>query len=99
MSRRFTLVTVALAVVVAFLVGAIIAGGFRQPAVSADAKNPVISAVGNRGTAMPPVVNFADVVERVNPAVVNISATGPNTSGATRRRLDRQERDAPRRGA
>ena len=105
MSRRFTLVTVALAAVVAFLVGAIIAGGFRQPAVSADAKNAVISAAGNRGTAMPPLVNFADVVERVNPAVVNISATGPTASGTTRRRrpgvdgFDRQERDTPRRGA
>ncbi len=35
MSRRFTLVTVALVAVVAFLVGAIVAGGLGQPLVTA----------------------------------------------------------------
>ena len=86
MSRRFTLVTLALTAVVAFLVGAIVAGGFMRPSVGAQsATRPArISAPGPSlsapRTALPPLVNFADVVERINPAVVNIDAT---SSGAT----------------
>ncbi len=81
MSRRFTLVTVTLTAVVAFLVGAIIAGGFARSAVSAGA--PAKAAVGratparigSSAPAMASLVNFADVVERLNPAVVNIDTT------------------------
>jgi serine protease Do len=77
MSRRFTLVTIVLVAVVAFLVGAIVAGGFGQSPLAAGA--PDTDASGE--AAVPPrpsltsLVNFADVVERVNPAVVSIDAT------------------------
>jgi hypothetical protein len=73
-SRRFTYVSVTLAAAVAFLVGTIFAGGVTRSLVSAlpgdPADNvarraPVRQAVGG------PLVNFADVVARVNPAVVN----------------------------
>ena len=90
MSRRFTIVSVALTAVVAFLVGAIFAGGLDHASVVAGAPprpEPIIRAA----SAPPPVgpagtlpVNFADVVERVNATVVNIDATARGTE--TRRR-------------
>src|SRR4051812_21237692 len=118
MSRRFTFVTVALTAVVAFLVGAIVAGGVVRSAVSAGA--PVKAAPAVRlasrtaaSAAAASLVNFADVVERLNPGVVNIDTT---TRGSDRRRRGRmpapadpfdtpfdfgapRDRDAPRRGA
>ncbi|HKB10338.1 MAG TPA: Do family serine endopeptidase [Vicinamibacterales bacterium] len=117
MSRRFTLVTLALTAVVAFLVGAIVAGGVVRSAVSAGAPVKAVPlARASRTTAAPavgPLVNFADVVERLNPAVVNIDTT---TRGSDKRRRNRaqspgdpfdapfdfgnpRDRDTPRRGA
>src|SRR5438477_10652032 len=76
MSRRVTLVTLALVAVVAFLVGAIVAGGVGRPAVSAGA-TPAAAARPVAARASNPIVgaslvSFAAVVERLNPAVVNI---------------------------
>ena len=87
MSRRFTIVTVTLTAVVAFLVGAIVAGGFARFEVSAGAparpSGSRVSAARNAAApAMATLVNFADVVERLNPAVVNIDTT---TRGSGRR--------------
>jgi serine protease Do len=119
MSRRFTLVTVALTAVIAFFVGAIIAGGVARSAVSAGGPAKVPSgrltpARTTNAPAMPSLVNFADVVERLNPAVVNIDTTARG-SGRRRRGNARpaepgdpfdgpdygspRDRDAPRRGA
>jgi len=113
MSRRFTVVTVALTAVVAFLVGAIFAGSVARSSVAAGpvATNPPrpVSRVDVPGA----LVNFADVVERINPAVVNIDATARGRDSRRRRGgipdvdppggpLDfspRMDRDAPRRGA
>jgi serine protease Do len=91
MSRRFTLVSVALTALVAFLVGAIVAGGVARSAISAGAPSKAPArhdAVRPAaGGLAPPALNFADVVERINPAVVNIDAT---TRGRdTRRRRGR----------
>jgi serine protease Do len=90
MSRRFTLVTVALAAVVAFLVGVIVAGGFRQPTIAARASARSGAAAPGRAAVALPVpgalVNFADVVERINPAVVNIDATTRGSASSDRRR-------------
>ena len=78
MSKRFTLLTVALSTMVAFLVGLIIAGAFTPaPIVSTapraiPARDPARAAVITGG---PMVVNFADVAERMNAAVVNIDST------------------------
>src|SRR5947208_14245930 len=78
MSKRFTLLTVALSAVVAFLVGLIIAGAFTPaPIVSTaprtlpPANDPARAAI----TGGPMVVNFADVAERMNAAVVTIDST------------------------
>ncbi len=90
MSRRFTLVTVALTAVVAFLVGAIVAGG--GSAVRRDGRNAASAPRGHprrvaaTPPSRPPLVNFADVVERINPAVVNIDATSQGTGDGRRRR-------------
>ena len=119
MSRRFTFVSLALTAVIAFLVGAIVAGGVSRSAVSAGAPNRPAPARATparnaSGPAMASLVNFADVVERLNPAVVNIDTT-TRTGGARRRRGTRppdppdqldgpfdfgtpRDRDAPRRG-
>ena len=90
MSRRFTLITVALTALVAFLVGAIVAGGVARSTISAGA--PAKSAGARLASsraggvpAMASLVNFADVVERINPAVVNIDATTRGRESRRRR--------------
>jgi serine protease Do len=100
MSRRFTLVTVTLTAVVAFLVGAIIAGGFARSAVSAGtpakaaAGRATPARIGSSAPAMASLVNFADVVERLNPAVVNIDTT-TRADGTRRRRSGARPADPP----
>jgi len=78
MSKRFTFVTVALSTVVAFLVGLIIAGEFTPAAVVATApRGPAPNGSAARAAGLsigPAVVNFADVAERINAAVVNIDS-------------------------
>ena len=120
MSRRFTVVTVTLTAVVAFLVGAIVAGGVARSAVSAGAP-PKISAGRAMAARLPgaapmaSLVNFADVVERLNPAVVNIDTTTRGNPARRRRGGIRppdpdqfdgpfdfgtpRDRESPRRGA
>ncbi len=78
MSRRFTVVTVALAASVAFLLGLIMAGGLTPTPVVSSAPHvePSPGYARRAGIAAPPpLVNFADVAERINAAVVNIDAT------------------------
>src|SRR4051812_47006521 len=114
MTRRVTFVTLALTAVVAFLVGAIVAGGFLRPVVVAEAplKRAAVAATDTRISAprssLSPLVNFADVVERVNPAVVNIDATTSGSREYQRRRrsglpdppelFENPRNNAPRRG-
>src|SRR3954449_12570276 len=99
MSRRFTFVSVALTAVIAFLVGAIVAGGVARSAVSAGAPGKPAAAGPTparsaSGPAMPSLVNFADVVERLNPAVVNIDTT-TRTSGRRPRLRGARPSDPP----
>jgi len=81
MSRRFTLVTVTLTAVVAFLVGAIVAGGSARSTITAGAPVAAPAPAGRYDVRGPvgrldtPPLSFADIVERINPAVVNIDAT------------------------
>ena len=76
-SRRFTYVSVALTAAVAFLVGTIFAGGVTRSLVSAGRGDRDGRRQAGARPALPaiPLVNFADVVARVNPAVVNVDAT------------------------
>ena len=94
--RRFTFVTLALTAVVAFLVGAIFAGGGTDS--SSVAAGPVIKSARPASkvagaAVMPPLGGFADVVERLNPAVVNIDAT--TTGRDPRSRRNRGEPESP----
>jgi serine protease Do len=76
--RRFTIVTVALSSAVAFLVGLILAGELTPtPVVSTDSSRSVAAARLRPTSAAPAstVVNFAEVTERINAAVVNIDAS------------------------
>src|SRR5215470_11525788 len=114
--RRFTFVSCALTAVVAFLVGAILAGGVDRGHVTAGAPAKIANQT-KRPAATPvvalPAINFADVVERINPAVVNIDATARGRDARRRRGRTstpdppdspfdfgpRSDRDGPRRGA
>src|SRR5687768_8322538 len=97
--RRFTVITVALASVVGLLVGLILAGQFTPaPVVSTaprgfptmrDAAPPVLPAGGGGA-------NFADVVERINAAVVNIDATSNRSAIRDSQRYFRRGADEPR---
>jgi len=97
MTRRFTVITVALTAAVAFLIGAIFAGGVARSAVSAGAPAArTAPARISHASATPPanpLVNFADVVERINPSVVNIDAT--MRARDVKRRRGRAGVDAP----
>jgi serine protease Do len=73
MSRRFAVVTVSLAVVSAFLVGLIVAGSHLP--TSARSREAVRTVAARAPAILPGAVNFADIAERLNPAVVNIDAT------------------------
>jgi serine protease Do len=116
MTRWFLVVTTALSATVAFLVGLIVAGSMVPERVLSAAPSvpPVTPTTVTTAAALPlpaGAVSFADVAERLNPAVVNIDAS-TRGEGRARRRLqlpespepfgtpqDRQPPDAPRRGA
>src|SRR5918996_6322923 len=80
--RRFTVITVALASTVAFLVGLILAGQFTP--------TPVVTSAPRLALPLPDVprpasiaagaASFADVAERINASVVNIDATSNRTA-------------------
>ena len=99
MTRPFVLVVVALTAMMAFLLG-VTTGNLRAPARPAlppsDLEPPpapesrVTDALPSPrlvpAAVVPGVVNFADVAESINPAVVNIEAT--SRTGNRRRRAD-----------
>jgi serine protease Do len=87
MSRRSTLVIVILTAVVSCMVGMIVAGGTTASSVVlGTARGPSARPVSHGGVAVAtPLVNFADVVQRINPAVVNIEATTRGRDARRRR--------------
>jgi serine protease Do len=95
MSRRFALVTVLLVAAGSFLVGLIVAGSLTPaPAVSRTTRPPSIPSGSARLASTSALVNFADVAERLNPAVVNIDAT----SRASAQSPDDTDQSVPRDG-
>jgi len=83
-------VTLALTASVAFSIGLIVAGSMTPtPAGSASHAAPsgpqIQPAFADARSAS--LVNFADVAERINPAVVNVDATMADTPAPTRRSL------------
>jgi len=123
MTRHLALVTAGLASVVGLLVGLVLAGQLTpsraisaerstpRPVVAAPTAPPVLSPAP-RVASVPP--SFADIAERVNPAVVTVSASARGDAPGTRRsdgaepndpllrgpdRGPDRERRGPRRGA
>ena len=108
MSKRFTFITLALSSSVAFLVGVILAGGVeRTPVVSSAPVHESEKHDRPRPASLPGAVNFADVAERINPAVVNIDSASKRASRAPSRPSPgdddpadgSRERELPRQGA
>jgi serine protease Do len=108
--RRFTVLTIALCSGVSFLLGSGLSG--RTPpgeagGVGAVREPPLQArAVSTRAAAplSPGAVNFADVAERINAAVVNIDAASRPGRGARRRGGDEpidepRELELPRQGS
>ncbi|HZJ31306.1 MAG TPA: trypsin-like peptidase domain-containing protein [Vicinamibacterales bacterium] len=88
MTRRFIAVTLGLAATVSFLIGLIVAGTMTPaPATSAPEPRLARARIAHAATATAPGISFADIAERLNPAVVNIDATMRGTP-TTRRRYD-----------
>ena len=113
MTRRFIVVTIGLAVTVSFLVGLIVAGTMTPTTATSAPEPRAAKAPATSAAAAGIAPSFADVAERLNPAVVNIDATMRGTASARRRvnsslpdapeffdrRTPGQDRDLPRRGA
>ncbi|HXG55294.1 MAG TPA: trypsin-like peptidase domain-containing protein [Vicinamibacterales bacterium] len=106
--RRFTILTVALASTVAFLVGLLLAGQLSEPVVtSAPRVAPPGGAGPRRAVSMGSgPASFADVAERVNASVVNIDTTSqgsalrdPRPPYPGYRREPPRDSDVPSRGA
>ncbi len=110
-SRRFALMTAGLASTVGLLVGLVLAGNMTPaPAISAEPPTeavPRLSAPPAPATAVP--TSFADIAEKVNPAVVTVNASARGEGWPARRpggtepgeqfRGPDRERRGPRRGA
>ena len=104
--RRFTLLTGTLACIVAFLVGVFVAGGLTPgPRVLSAPDRPAAPLPRPaRSSSAPAVVNFADVAERINAALVNIEATSKSSREVRPRRGDglgapERDFDGPRQGS
>ena len=99
--RRFTVLTAALCSVVSFLTGVALTTGSGpvsplSAVVAPPAPTPVTAVPRPPGAAAPAgAVNFADVAERINAAVVNIDAAS-RAGGERRRRSDYPTGDTPR---
>jgi serine protease Do len=121
MTRQFLAVTVLLAATVAFLIGLVVAGtmtparAVSAPATAGAPPGPTSASIPTRSLAAATIPagdgSFADIAERLNPAVVNIDATSRGEEGQRRRarilpeqpdpfeRPQPRDRDGPRRGA
>jgi serine protease Do len=92
MSRPFAFVTLSLTAMMAFMIGLIVAGSAVPTPALSQTQTAVVPAPGmGRAGATPTrqtagLVNFADVAERINPAVVNIEATTRAGDSSRRRR-------------
>lgn len=82
MNRRFALLTIGLATLGAFLVGLIVAGSLTPTPAMSGGRAPTTELAAMRLAGPPMLVNFADVAERINPAVVNIDAASRGRTGS-----------------
>lgn len=81
MTRRFTVLTLALTATIALLVGLILAGSLGSTAPRAAVASPAQPRPRRLASAPALLVNFADIAARVNPAVVYIEAATASHKG------------------
>jgi serine protease Do len=96
---RFSILTIALCSAVSFLLGAGLSGRTvpaAPPAVAAAASGRGVPARTRAAGAIPGAVNFADVAERINAAVVNIDAASRPGRESRRRGSGDDTADGPR---
>jgi serine protease Do len=90
--RRFTLLTIVFTSATAFLIGVIVAGGLTPgPIVSSSPQSaPPVPGLAKplKAAAVSGIVNFADIAERINAAVVNVEATSKSARDLRPSRLD-----------
>jgi serine protease Do len=95
-ARPIAYVSAGLAAVVAFFVGTIFAGGITHSLVNADlGERDSRRALAARPFISGSAINFADVVARVNPSVVNVDATSKARGRRGRGRQDDDESHEP----
>jgi serine protease Do len=96
--RRFTVITIALTSIIAFLVGLILAGQFTPSTVVTTAPRYTPDPGILRPAVLPAsgTANFADVAERINAAVVNVDATSNRGTAPGGQRFLRPPADEPR---
>jgi serine protease Do len=94
---RFTVLAIALCSAVSFLLGAVLSGRTMPGPVPMTAESVRDRAPRARAAAVVPgAVNFADVADRVNAAVVNIDAASRAGREGRRRRAGDDTTDGPR---
>jgi serine protease Do len=101
MSNRFQIASLALVAAAAVLFGMVLAGGMQvTPVTTAETTPPRVLPVAAPAETQLPVLSFADIAERVTPAVVGIQATEFSERDDRRDRpqspFDFFFRDAPR---
>jgi serine protease Do len=94
MARRFLIVTVLLAATVGLLVGMVLTGDMSPARAISSTPHLAPARTVNSAVAAPAVASFADIAERLNPAVVNIDAV-QRGNGRNRRRFGMQLPDSP----
>src|SRR5881398_1707364 len=94
MSRPFAFVTLGLTALMSFMIGLVVAGSVA-PAPAVSQPQAAAPAVVRPGVAparqAAGLVNFADVAERINQAVVNIEATARAGESTGRRRRSQSD--------
>jgi S1-C subfamily serine protease len=77
MNNRNQITSLALVAAAATLFGMVLAGGMQvTPSTAADPGSPRVVPVAAPADTQLPVLSFADIAEKVTPAVVGIRATG-----------------------
>src|SRR4030095_8301792 len=86
MSRRFLAAIVCLSATVGLLLGLVIASSLTPASAVSAPKTRVIPArSASSAAAAPALSSFADIAERLNPAVVNIDSTSRGDGSNTKR--------------
>ena len=112
MPRRFAAITVCLALAVGAMIGLVLAGSLTPSPAHSEPAAPAAAPASVRSATPAAAGSFADIAERLNPAVVTIDASArgsryrrqsagpaPEPTPEPPGRGTERDRDGPRRGA